>query len=218
MITNRTEIMSKETIRRRIFKRLDTLYAESNLFNTFINYFGDEENYCWSEEWESGETYELLAGASRFVVVFYDFDYVVKFDYSNWADSENYNNKEMRISYYAECEGISDFFAETWYGGEFRGMPFTLMKKADTNCTKICSDASSNYYVSEQKNYDEQSGCFDLEEIEFMVNLFRNYYSEEKVIDFLDFCIDNGISDIYENNVGYINGLPVLIDYAGYWG
>ena len=64
---------------------------------------------------------------------------------------------------------------------------------------------NGDYCYYDDDDYIEQS----------MFGLFTNFYSEEIIKKFVDFLIDFSVNDLHDENIGFYNYTPYLIDYSG---
>lgn len=110
-----------------------------------------------------------------------------------------YNSIWKHHNYYV------DYFAECWYGGDYKGVPIYIMRRADVDRDYIESFQSN-------RNYEETEGfCGETDVYE----CFASYYGEEETERLNDFLIDYDIEDIHSGNVGFVEGKPIFIDYCG---
>lgn len=200
------------------YQRLEKIYNESNEFEMFVE---DRLRDTWHafEFNYSDDNLRIDSGASRGVLIFDDFDWVIKLGFDDMAEEKGYDFNEAEDDNYKEAvaHGLQEFFAKTWCAGDFHGVHFYLMEKADTNPNIISDNFYSGVYESDKvySDYEEASGMYD-DDVAGIANFFGVYASTEKVLEILEFCTCQYISDIHEANVGFINDHPVFIDYAGF--
>ena len=79
------------------------------------------------------------------------------------------------------------------------------------------NDFEESYYVGE---YNEYSIIDDmLCSLGIAAELFGaiiDFYGEDVALDFLIFCFENTINDLHNRNWGFLDGRPVIFDFAGY--
>ena len=205
-------------------EKLENLWDISDSFSNFISNFAEEHDwtaFVYDEKTREIEGLKCNEGASRAVLIFDDFDYVIKIDFSDMAD-EKYDFCDNEVYNYisAVSYNVSQYFAETWYGGRFEGVPFYLMEKAAINEDEINDDIDSgslaNKSILSDESLEKSFPYMDCNTKSTITDLFINYYDEEEIHELLDFCYSYAINDIHNENVGYIDNKPVIIDYAGY--
>ena len=165
--------------------------------------------YMWENDTADIDNARFTNGVSRGVFIFDDSDYVVKFslteDYTSFiSEQELYKEAKM-------C-GVEKFFAPITYLCTIGGFKFYTQKKVKSG-TRMDTDGES---LSEA-SISLLNGCNDTS---FCQNdLFDDFYEnyeEEELYKLIDFINDYDINDIHYKNVGFLNNLPVIIDYAGY--
>lgn len=189
---------------------------------TAINAFTDNE-YNW--EGRIPEDLRLDCGMTKMVFSCPEWDYVIKIpficdtalgaevDYCE-VEAMNYElAKEFGLEHhFASCERLPAYhFYSMDYDGDsvVIDIPLYMMEFAevDVECTE---DLYSDCYICDSDDFsDDQKDA---------ARIFGNYYTDSEVEDLVSFINDNGINDIHGFNIGYINGIPVLIDYSGYMG
>ena len=215
-------------VNRIAYEKLEALYDVNEDFQLFIDDFGYEDCNNWENFTYNGYNkgreeiaFTVHNGASRGVLIFDDFDWVIKFNFLDEADLR-YNFCEGEVSLYKQAvkDGMQKYFAETWKAGEFHGRTFYVMRRAETCETNdnVCTDMNSGIYDSDPDYIccDRVVGDMTEEDEANIVNFFGNYYEKKEILGLLDYCGKVGIFDIYDGNVGYIDEDPVFIDYAGY--
>ena len=109
--------------------------------------------------------------------------------------------------------GFAKYFAKTELLGFIHNYPIYIQEK----CVTLSSDRHFHRYSKEEnlktsncyKNYYNIS-------IDWLTD-FRLKYGEEELINFINFIQDmRWDDDLRSENIGYINGKPVLIDYSGF--
>lgn len=176
-------------------------------------------------------------GASRLVLFPTNKDYVIKIPYRGFAKKSpftaayasvdpdlvgwDYCDAEKMLFHLAENNGVGEYFAETIQIGEVRGYPIYAQPRAKL-------DSSSNIYEREDYSSIEQISSQIAEEYsdilgeeflpEYWIKEFIAAFSEDELEGLLNFIEQAGISDLHEENVGFINGKSIIFDYVGYRG
>lgn len=183
----------------------------------------------------------ICAGAHRCAVIDDNYDYIIKFCYNeNCADcrreQEIYNNSGEFSSLFAECcfAGKYEKDVSYFYPDELE-MGYKISYCTQTNHSLEGKLMDRHYSISiyayPKANF-EQCDEFShrtLRKIrkkyatsplaEYSVEIaaiFKSAVGAAKMKKFSLFLKTNRINDIHEGNVGYINGKPVIIDYAGF--
>lgn len=183
-------------------------------------------------------------GASRLVLFPTNKDYVIKIPYRGFFCQRNNDVKESPFTAayasvdpdlvgwdYCEAEemlfrlaennGVGEYFAETIQIGEVRGYPIYAQPRAKLNSSSnICEreDYSSIEQISSQIT-EEYSDILGEEFLpEYWMKEFIAAFSDDELEGLLNFIEQADISDLHEENVGFINGKPIIFDYVGYRG
>lgn len=198
------------------------------------------------EDFEN-DYYCLAEGATKGVIIPKDKNYVIKIPffgkhysytqkggkekiefeefYSEISGSQDYCAAEVIIYNKAKKEGLEVCFAETCCIGETNGYPIYAQQKAsiglidwDIFCEECggeeeaefrCQTLSEKYYIT-----DANEGKLD----PTWINDFISSYDEEFFEILSNFLLENEIYDLHDENVGYISGMPVLVDYSSFNG
>ena len=118
----------------------------------------------------------------------------------------------------AKKNGLAEHFAEIVFLGEAGGWPIYCQARA----CMFNSDASTlsrinrTYTENDRKSVEtiqKETGMYLNNEwlLDFLI-----FYGNERLFDFLRFCDEQKISDLHDGNIGYINGIPCLVDYSSY--
>lgn len=146
--------------------------------------------------------------------------------YQDFCNAD-YNNKKLdRVWDYCEAEmwlyqeakknGVEVCFAETRLLGFVDGHPIYTQPKA-----QIYWD----YYTSTRKSHTDkerantQEACKRIDGWCFNVDWLTDFllaFGDEMFQNFMAFIKTYGIRDLHSANVGYVDGVPVLVDYSGY--
>jgi hypothetical protein len=133
----------------------------------------------------------------------------------NW----DYCELEANIWQNANEDGFGECFAKTELVGYVHGYPIYIQTKAQV-FENICSSSDTwrKHYTPEQlRRVSSLSEGYCLSKLdEGWLSDFLEYFGEEIFQNFLDYLNTNDIEDLHAGNVGYIDSVPVLIDYAGF--
>jgi hypothetical protein len=118
----------------------------------------------------------------------------------------------------AKRNSMEDHFAKTYLIGFAIGWPIYAQVRA----CMFRSEAS--YSTRSKKNYTEEERetarkirdekKFYLDE-EWLMD-FIAFWGEERMLAFIKFCEEWFIDDLHGGNLGYVNGIPCLVDYSSY--
>ena len=197
-----------------------TEFDKSILEKWALNYFPQQQRensymsvediwYMWENDTADIENARFTNGVSRGVFIFDDSDYVVKFslteDYTSFiSEQELYNEAKI-------C-GVEKFFAPITYLCTIGGFEFYIQKKVKRG-TRMDTDGEnlSEASISLLNCCNDTSFCQN----DLFDDFYENY-EEEEVYKLIKFINDYDVNDIHYKNVGFLNNLPVIIDYAGY--
>lgn len=129
-----------------------------------------------------------------------------------------YNEEEVdRETAYFGVEGFEESFLRAEREGRLGeieeieiNIPLFAYPRARAYVARIVTDEeeSSKEISSIKSPLSKRNRCIAAD--------FIKEYGFEEYKRFSDFSISQGINDVHTNNVGYINGRLVLIDYAGF--
>lgn len=154
-------------------------------------------------------------------------------DYSNaaWGCGDHallrdwdYCEAEATVYNDALRAGVADFFAETAYIGAIDNHPIYIQEIA-TIYSDVCCDYAGKYTKEERKAYRSKvvsagnstithNDCWIVNQTWFS-ELIEEYgaVAASKLIAFL---IDEGVDDLHIDNLGFIDGKPVIVDYSSF--
>lgn len=169
-------------------------------------------------------------GASKGVIIFNSLGLVIKIPFKGYDD---YYDDEYNFFYFEQadtkcgwnyCEveyeryqkaisaHVEECFAKVEKFAEINNHPIYIQDLAVIH-------AQDKHYISDEeinsvRDFCSNSGhdCFCLA---WLVEAFK-YYGKELFDKLLSFIEDTGIEDLHGNNLGYINGKPVVVDFAGF--
>ena len=119
------------------------------------------------------------------------------------------------IYYNMACQtGIETFFAKTWKIGEVQGRPIYAQVRAE-----MFEGVSSSKQYAKNKTQpiedfcnENNFYCFN----EYWLVDFADYFGKDSLEKLLLFIEEEGIRDLHDGNIGYVDGVPVLVDYSGF--
>lgn len=187
---------------------------------------GNNKTFMTKMGKEFSNHYFFEYGATKFVLIPISTkeDYVIKIPYTgSFHPDRKYQYaqcKERPWDYcageslrykIAEEEGFEDCFAKTEFLGFVHGYPIYIQEK----CT-LFFDLDHDHTLEERKKTSHICKNFYSINIDWLTD-FRIYHGEQRLIDFINFLRTFGWDDdLRKENVGYLDGCPVLIDYSGF--
>jgi hypothetical protein len=136
-----------------------------------------------------------------------------------WSDEGwNYCEAEARMYKGAEEEGLEYLFAKTEKIGEVCGWPVYCQDRAE-----MLNDLEMGEQNPQEDSIDRARDIRDQDEAycqasSFWIATLLEEYDEDTYWQLSEFCKKYGVSDLHDGNVGYINGVPVLVDYSSFDG
>lgn len=178
-------------------------------------------------------------GATKLVFISKEDDFVIKipftgeYEFGAWGEDGFYQDefyeftgaKEPNGWDYCLVEvlefqlalegGLDKFFLETYPIGYVHGHPIYAQRKATMfNRQESAKRYSHEYIKSLYKQCDsEHVACFN----EYWIADFVSCYGMETFMKLAHHLDNNNICDLHGGNLGYVDGCPVIVDYAGYW-
>jgi hypothetical protein len=136
------------------------------------------------------------------------------FDGANANEGWDYCEAEVRYYDNAKESCIEDYFAKTWLIGTVHGHPIYAQARAEM----FEGSTSTREYPKEKAKtvsdycHDMNYHCFN----DWWLADFVDFFGMEALDKLQNFLENEGIEDLHDGNIGYVAGVPVLIDYAGY--
>lgn len=173
--------------------------------------------------------FNYRTGVSKFVFLFPDTDFVIKLPFNGehygdefcefcngWDCSWDYCKTEEELYKLAEAAGVEECFAKTVAIGEIDNFTIYSQERA-----VIWGDIHDDEDYDEEKIKSTKEKCYSHNRRyycfhEYWLSDCLDYYGDVIFEKFMNFIEDNGIDDLHSNNLGYINGRPVVVDYAGF--
>ena len=183
--------------------------------------------------------YHYEYGATKLVIMLPDCDFVIKIPFSGsyqefyqdrtddyeeeYVEFENadfetcewdYCKTEVNRYNLAKNVGIEKYFAKTECIGMVNNYPIYIQQKAE-----IFAEVKDLNSYSEEKKSSTREKC-DKEDLwcfnECWLSDLLDYCGDRIFSLFMSFLKDNEFDDLHSSNIGYINGVPVLVDYSGF--
>jgi hypothetical protein len=119
----------------------------------------------------------------------------------------------------AERNGMGEHFAKTEYIGSVQEWPIYAQVRACMFCSQdsMSTRSKKNYSKEELQKAESIRDAYhryDLHE-EWIMD-FIAYYGEDELKAFFAFCDEWNIEDLHSGNIGYICGVPCLVDYSSF--
>lgn len=129
------------------------------------------------------------------------------------ADGDwDYCAREVELYAKAQENKVEDLFLQTSLIGYVKDYPIYIQPQGKTFYCVNHPVLSNDELHSSRRLCEEAKVSLD----EHWINDAIQAYGLEKVKSFLNFLHENEIDDLHNNNLGYYNHKPVIIDYAGY--
>lgn len=165
-----------------------------------------------------------VAGASKVCLVFRDEDFVIK-----WSNDDCYDEsiKEVELYQKAKEKNLEKFFPKTEIFAEINGITFIWQEKISFSCAVLPGHKSRKYCdmtkTSSDKVVSKMAHEFKAAAPRYKRNLNTLWakmalvlYGKKACKALCDFIVENHINDLHEDNIGYKNDRPIILDFAGY--
>lgn len=226
------EIMDKMLYAAKDYIRLGTKNLD---FDELVHYFDDDYGCELYETFEAdSNSLWVKTGCSKIVMDIFDDEYVIKipmmgkayidedeefhleyyYDCAQCEDGEDWDYCEKEVEVYEKaCEaGLEEFFAGTWYLGEYENHPLYMSRKIVKDlCGSRCKPSDASVEIAKNRRHHSIIPATSL-----AIWLDEGYSMSllNKLLDFLD---DNGIEDFHAGNLGFDeDGHLRLIDYSSF--
>ena len=164
---------------------------------------------------------EMADGASKYVVIFKNKDYVLK-----WS-GDNSVLKEAIIYQRAVKKGIAFMFPQTILIGEFHGIYYSIQEKIDYSARKIPRKDLSKYckmtktvnddiLQKMEKGFYIPNCGYNRSLHTTWAKVFISLYGKAMAKKLCAFIQENRINDLHSSNIGFRNYKPILLDFCGY--
>lgn len=163
-------------------------------------------------------------GASKLCLVFKDEDFVIK-----WSNDDRYDEsmKEAELYQKAKEKNLEKFFPETEIFAEINGITFIRQEKISFSCSNLPVHKRRKYHdmtkTGSDKVVSKMAHEFKAAAPRYRRNLDNLWakmalvlYGKKACKALCDFIVENHINDLHEDNIGYKNDRPIILDFAGY--
>ena len=209
---------------------LDFLYKEHGFDNFLASDSEEDDFYYWRQSVPRSLPFEITNGASKGVIIDHSLPYVLKIPFNYYNDrARDYCELELE-NYLAATyiKEISDCFAWTDFLFTYRGYPIYIMEKVECDGGKVENKAfnsSFNLYckkhsllASDKTKATFQSVFYRYDNEARMDALLIEQIGKKNSKIFWEFCDNNDINDLHDDNWGFRGDKLVLVDYSGYHG
>lgn len=180
--------------------------------------FDMESNY---HDILSNEGWNIYYGASKFVLINHKKDFVIKFSTTEY---KNYVRAEAVIYKEAIKRGLDMLFPETEL---VPGTDIVLQRKVDFSVSyapneffrKICRQTQTvNTEIIDDMRHDIlMAQRVNERTVNFRwLSLIVVLYGKKKIRELVQLIEDFDINDLHEDNIGFLNGRPVFLDFSGF--
>lgn len=173
-------------------------------------------------------------GASKCVIIPPDEDYVIKipftgsyieieeneFIYEDFGGAEeaygwDYCLAESNRYYTAEACGFEKYLARTLFIGCTKdNFPIYIQPK----CEVYTYSSIKTSREEQEKTSSIANKAIWFSEIPLdWLTAFRLEYGEKSLIDFLNFLEEYGWDDLTDDNIGFLDGKPIIFDYSSFY-
>ena len=218
-------------------------YNKQEILNIFQG-FAFSDDFCEEDisrldnyllEMFDSFSFTIACGATKCVIIFNEKNYVIKIPFRGTCEGINYWPYEcadsiktswdycaVEVERYKKAKKykLNSYLAKTIYIGTINNYPIYIQKKC------ITFDSVQNLFDKSCFSPFDKQKCLNIIEKYYQpykINLywlidFMKCYGENQLISFLHFLsINEWDDDLRNENIGYINNYPVLIDYSGFW-
>ena len=182
-------------------------FDDEYYFQNPLSFFSDLLKGC--------DDIEVCDGATKICLIPEDGDFVFKIniidvckDYCEY-EADNYQE--------AVKAGKDRYFLETKYFKTLNEcgvcFPIYIQPKIDEISSEI--DSESDEEINIPSSYCSSPAAWRMSPT--WIYNFIEMYGKDEYFNLLEFCDKAGINDLHSGNIGYVNGCPVIFDYAGYF-
>ena len=171
----------------------------------------------------------ISCGATKICLIPEESDWVIKlsFDMTGDFDPEEEEVDFCRREAYnyqrAIDQGLEEYFAATYKVGKVEDIDVYVQQKVETDSDKIdgmfssyvesvYEDSLANY-TGDEYHWEVEDYVLDLEDTERIEAVFGASDATCKLAIFIE---KYEINDLHCANYGFVNGVPVIMDYSGY--
>lgn len=219
-------MLLQEKYSKQLVNILDALKHLSD--SNFCELDQDNFDYQLVDDFKSiyNGSFKSACGASKGVLIFKEFGFVIKIPFSECDGYEmygayeceedekwNYCEQEAIRYYKAEQANVHQVFLKTELIKDFDMYPIYIQEIAESLDSLEESDSRSSHSDDDEKFV---RNCSDIANIGWQADVYA-VYGKDYFLKFLDFVEDLGINDLRNANIGYIGMKPIIFDYAGFY-
>ena len=142
---------------------------------------------------------------------------IEEFQYAKNHTGWDYCLTEVERYALAREFGFERFFLETFCIGYIKGHPIYVQEKIE-EIGPTSDSRKSKTSSREAREKAEECGYYPDVPFEWLAAVVDILDDDESLAGFLQFLDENDIdNDLHSGNIGYKNGFPVLMDYAGFY-
>lgn len=164
---------------------------------------------------------KIAEGASKICLVFKNFPFVIK-----WSEGDKGRDESMReVSIYGDAvaAGIEFLFPKTEFFCKLDKVSFVLQEKVDCSawdarhdnkCTKVIhrvTKTPTDYIYNKMRGHIP-----DRTLNEDWAKMVISLYGKRVAKRWCEFITNHRINDLHQENIGYKNFRPVVLDFSGY--
>ena len=158
-----------------------------------------QEDWCYNEE---NDDYDLIE------------EYFCEFQGSGGVSNDwDYCQREVELYNLAAEAGLGEIFVETFFVDYVNGHPVYAQQRVDKVGGWNGKSDEERSSTRDKLSKAGQHAPMDLD----WVATFLEFYDEELLFRLFKFLDEEWIDDdLHNGNIGYLNGRPVIFDYAGF--
>ena len=200
---------------------------------TIIQLLKDLEIGPRTDDWEIhhrlsmknlGREVKVTSGASKICLIFPGVPFVIKWSTGDFGEAM----KEVSIYQDAIQFHLEKFFPRTEHLVTIKAVDFVLQEKIDCavgECSRyqeqkfdrIGKTASIKIMRKMEKEFQKASGGGWGRSLDARwAKVALVIYGKRACKTLCDFIVKHNINDLHENNIGYKNGKPIILDFSGY--
>lgn len=136
-----------------------------------------------------------------------------EFSMAPFGGKWDYCRTEVNVYEMAIEDKVEQYFLPIYYIGDVKGHPIYIQEKIIVS-DEYCSSSTFEDRAEVKKSCDEK--LLDMFNTEWVTD-FVMTYGIDAFADLDKFFGKIGLTDLHSGNVGYYHGVPVVVDYAGYY-
>lgn len=165
-------------------------------------------------------------GSSKLCLLFCEFPFVVK-----WSNSSDFDEavEEANIYKQAQAAGLERFFPHTEVLLIQDGITFVIQERVDCSVSnasdddklyraikRIISTVSDKIVQKMRRELDKASVDYRRSVDSWWLKMCISLYGKRACKALCAFAITHRINDLHDDNIGYKDGRPVILDFSGY--